>query len=147
MSLDNYGASLLFVQRIMNSNSDRLKISAPQMLFGNTLNVDRGIFVNIPGTKSAIPLSQHLDSILPLHKIWIQFITGNSLQAFAKELLRTDEMNMKERHRTFRTHRISLVLVHDCIWSTANAFVYALARSYKSDQRILNFRQALLDDW
>ena len=80
----------------MNSNSDRLKISAPQMLFGNTLNVDRGIFVNIPGTKSAIPLSQHLDSILPILKIWIQFITGNSLQAFAKELLRTDEMNMKK---------------------------------------------------
>ena len=57
------------------------------MLFGNILNVDRGIFVNIPGTKSAIPLSQHLDSILPLHKIWIQFITGNSIRLLLRNYL------------------------------------------------------------
>ena len=35
-----------FVQRILNSNhSDRLKISASQMLFGNMLNLDKGIFI------------------------------------------------------------------------------------------------------
>ena len=42
-SLTDYKKSLPFVQRILNSNhSDRLKISAAQMLFGNTLNLDRG---------------------------------------------------------------------------------------------------------
>ena len=37
-SLENYAQSLPFVQRILNSNhSDRLKISASQLLFGNFL--------------------------------------------------------------------------------------------------------------
>ena len=45
-SLENYAQSLPFVQRILNSNhSDRLKISASQLLFGNVLNLDRGIFL------------------------------------------------------------------------------------------------------
>ena len=45
-SLTDYKKSLPFVQRILNSNhSDRLKISAAQMLFGNMLNLDRGIFL------------------------------------------------------------------------------------------------------
>ena len=39
-SLTDYNKSLPFVQRILNSNhSDRLKISAAQMLFGNMLNL------------------------------------------------------------------------------------------------------------
>ena len=45
-SLTNYKKSLPFVQRTLISNhSDRLKISAAQMLFGNMLNLDRGIFL------------------------------------------------------------------------------------------------------
>ena len=45
VSLDGYRKSLPFVQRILNSNhSDRLKISASQMLFGNMLDLDAGIF-------------------------------------------------------------------------------------------------------
>ena len=45
LSLPGYKKSLPFVQRILNSNhSDRLKISASQMLFGNMLNLDKGIF-------------------------------------------------------------------------------------------------------
>ena len=44
-SLENYSQSLPFVQRILNSNhSDRLKISASQLLFGNVLNSDRCTF-------------------------------------------------------------------------------------------------------
>jgi transposase InsO family protein len=44
-SLKKYAESLPFVQRILNSNcSDRLKISASQLLFGNIVNLDRGIF-------------------------------------------------------------------------------------------------------
>ena len=45
-SLTDYKKPLPFVQRILNSNhSNRLKISAAQMLFGNMLNSDRGIFL------------------------------------------------------------------------------------------------------
>ena len=44
LSLTDYKKSLPFVQRILNSNrSDRLKISASQMLFGNMLNLDKEI--------------------------------------------------------------------------------------------------------
>ena len=47
-SLDDYKISLPFVQRILNSShSDRLKISASQMLFGNMLNLDRVIFAPV----------------------------------------------------------------------------------------------------
>ena len=79
LSVDNSRASLHFLQRIINSNnSDRLRISSSQMLlFGNMLNLDRGIFVNIPDTKSATPLSKHLDSLLS--------IQDNSLEASAKK--------------------------------------------------------------
>ena len=107
LSLDNYRASLPFVQRIINSNySDRLKISASQMLFGNMLNLDRGIFVNIPDTKSEIPLSKHLDSLLS--------IQDNLLKASATELLRTDEIHMKDTERLEHTEFLpdSFVLVH-----------------------------------
>ena len=49
LSLDNYKQSLPFVQRILNANySDRLKISSSQMLFGNMLDLDRGIFLEHP---------------------------------------------------------------------------------------------------
>ena len=61
------------------------------MLFGNMLNLDRGIFVNIPDRKSAIPLSKHMNSLLS--------IQDNLLQASAKELLRTDEIHMKDTER------------------------------------------------
>ena len=44
VTLEDYKTSLPFVQRILNSNhSDRLKISASQLLFGNVLKLDRGI--------------------------------------------------------------------------------------------------------
>ena len=105
LSLDNYRASQL--QRIINSNySGRLKISASQMLLGNMLNLDRGIFVNIPDTKSAIPLSKHLNSLFS--------IQDNLLETSAKELLRTNEIHMKDTERLEHTEFLhdSLVLVH-----------------------------------
>ena len=44
VTLEDCKRSLPFVQRILNSNhSDRLKISASQLLFGNVLKLDRGI--------------------------------------------------------------------------------------------------------
>ena len=62
-SLTDYKKSLQFVQRILNSNhSDRLKISATQMLFNNMLNLDRGIF---------LPLEERPVSIRPYFFICI----------------------------------------------------------------------------
>ena len=49
LSLVDYRKSLPFVQRILNSNhSDRLKISASQLLFENILDLDAGIFDKFP---------------------------------------------------------------------------------------------------
>ena len=60
VSLENYKESLPFVQRILNSNySGRLKISASQLLFGNMLNLDRGIF---------LPKEEQIPSVKPLSK-------------------------------------------------------------------------------
>ena len=68
--ISEYKKSLPFVQRILNSNhSDRLKISASQMLFNNMLNLDKGIFIPKSERSSASkPLSQYM-SMLP-NSIW-----------------------------------------------------------------------------
>ena len=45
-SVDDYAMTLPIVQRILNAAySDRTKISASQLLFGNALNLDRGLFL------------------------------------------------------------------------------------------------------
>ena len=82
--LCDYKKSLPFVQRTLNSNrSDRLKISAAQMLFGNMLNLDRGIFLPLEEMPVSIrPLSLYASEMLAMQK--------NLLEKFAAELLRTD---------------------------------------------------------
>ena len=67
-SLIDYQKSLPFVQRILNSNhSDRLKISAAQMLFGNMLNLDRGIFLPLDERPVSIrPLSLYASEMLAM---------------------------------------------------------------------------------
>ena len=68
LSLTDYKKSLPFVQRILNSNrSDRSKISASQMLFGNMLNLDKGIFIPKSERSSASkPLSQYMSDLLAI---------------------------------------------------------------------------------
>ena len=68
LSLTDYKKSLPFVQRILNSNhNDRLKISASQMLFGNMLNLDKGIFIPQSEHSSASkPLSQYMSDLLAI---------------------------------------------------------------------------------
>ena len=76
------------MQRILNSNhSDRLKISAAQILFGNMLNLDRGIF---------LPLEERPVSIRPLSLYAIEMLAmqKNLLEKSAVELLRTDLLHM-----------------------------------------------------
>ena len=84
LSLENYKDSLPFVQRIINSNhSDRLKISAADLLFGKMLSLDRGIFLpRTEQTSTTKPLSSHASKLLKMQ--------DNLLNASAKELLRTD---------------------------------------------------------
>ena len=67
------------MQRILNSkHSDRLKISASQMLFGNVIKLDRGIFLpNSEQTVSEKPLSSRMSDMLQ--------IQDNLLKASVKE--------------------------------------------------------------
>jgi Chromo (CHRromatin Organisation MOdifier) domain len=108
-TLENYPQSLPFVQRIINSNySDRLKISASQLLFGNVLNLDRGIF--LPEAERLVaetkPLSRHMSKMLKMQ--------DSLLKASAKELLRTDLLHVSAKQlQTPTEYPIdSYVLVH-----------------------------------
>jgi hypothetical protein len=93
VTLDDYSTSLPFVQRILNSNhSDRLKISAAELLFGNVLKLDRGIFLP-PSERLAIEgkhLSKHMSDFLKMQ--------DSLLKASAKELLRTDLLHQTQSH-------------------------------------------------
>jgi transposase InsO family protein len=107
-SNEDYKKSIPFVQRILNSNySDRLKISAAQMLFGNMLNLDRGIF---------LPISEIIPTKRPLSKYMsdLLLMQDNLLKASAKELLRTDQLHMTSKelfeHKEYPID--SYVLVH-----------------------------------
>ena len=45
-STDDYKSTLPIVQRILNAaHSDHTKVTSSQMLFGNAINLDRGIFL------------------------------------------------------------------------------------------------------
>ena len=108
LSLENYKDSLPFVQRIINSNhSDRLKISAADLLFGKMLSLDRGIFLpRTEQTSTTKPLSSHASKLLKMQ--------DNLLNASAKELLRTDLLHQTSKdifkHKEFAVD--SYVLVH-----------------------------------
>ena len=80
LSLGDNRKSLPFVQQILNSNhSDRLKISASQMLFGYMLDLDAGIFDKFPSrSASDKSLSKCMSNLLS--------IQDNLLNASAKEL-------------------------------------------------------------
>ena len=71
VTLEDYKTSVPFVQRILNSNhSDRLKISASRLLFGNVLKLDRGIF--LPPAERNItddnPLSKRMSNLFKTQK-------------------------------------------------------------------------------
>ena len=96
------------MQRILNSSySDRLKISSSQLLFGNALKLDRGIF---------LPVAERKISTKPLTKITSDMLLmqDSLLKALAKELLRTDLLHMtSEEQNTHKEYPFdSYVLVH-----------------------------------
>ena len=91
----------------MNANySDRLKISSSQMLFGNMVNLDRGIFLNYPERLVYKPLSGYMSKLLSMQ--------DNLLKASASELLRTDTLRLttKELHKHTVFLPDTYVLVH-----------------------------------
>jgi hypothetical protein len=65
-SVDDYKLTLPIVQRILNAAySDHTKVSAAQLLFGNAVNLDRGLF--LPQIERPIqdgPLSVHMSQML-----------------------------------------------------------------------------------
>ena len=67
------------MQRILNSNhSDRLKILEAQMLLGNMLNLDRGIFLTLEERPVSIrPLSLYASEMLAMQKIYLKNLLQN----------------------------------------------------------------------
>ena len=108
LSLGDYRKSLPFVRQILNSNhSDRLKISASQMFFGNMLDLDAGIFDKFSSrSASDKPLSKNMSNLLS--------IQGNLVKVSAKELLRTDLLHLTTKEQNKHTEYAidSYVLVH-----------------------------------
>ena len=107
-SLEDYKLALPFVMRIINSNhSDRIKISSAQLLFGNCVNPDCGMFRPIDGVPpSKKSMSVHVSNLLK---------TQESLRkAAAKELLRTDLLHMTHKKQLQHTdyQPETYVLVH-----------------------------------
>ena len=140
LSLTDYKKSLPFVQRILNSNhSDRLKISASQMLFGNMLNLDKGIFIPQPeGSSASKPLSKYMSDLLA--------IQNNLLKASAEELLRNDLLHMTTKEQNIHTEYLpdSYVLVHHRTGLPPTR----LHTNWKGPMRVikgLNSRYTLLD--
>ena len=108
-SLTDYRFSLPFVQRILNSNySDRLKISAADLLFGKIVKLDRGIFEPLQRNPnhSDVRLSTHMSKLLS--------VQDNLLKASAAELLRTDLLHQTNAQTLSYTEHLpgSYVLVH-----------------------------------
>jgi hypothetical protein len=67
-TIDYYHLSLPMVQRIINSSvSDRTKLSSSQILFGNAIDLDRGLFVPskevLEGTQELTPYMSKLLSL------------------------------------------------------------------------------------
>jgi transposase InsO family protein len=102
-SLKKYVESMPLFKRILNSNySDRLKISTSQLLFGNIVNLDRGIFLPVDErpTKSK-PLTKHMSDMLQIQ------------DSLLEELLRTDLLHMTSKEQDLTEFEPnSYVLVH-----------------------------------
>ena len=95
--------SLPFVQRILNSNySDRLKISAADLLFGKVVKLDKGLFEPLQNdfNQNEVRLSKHMSKLLR--------VQDNLSKASAKELLRTDLLHQAQgKHTTPFLHGTS----------------------------------------
>jgi len=81
-NLENYHLAIPIVQRILNSaSSDRTGITPASMLFGNSLDLNRGIF---------LPLSERPSQDIPLST------TMSNMLAFQDKILRTGRTILQE---------------------------------------------------
>ena len=136
ISLDNYKRSIPFVQRILNANySDHLKISSSEMLFGNMLKLDRGIFLKHPERLVHKTLSDYMSKVLAMQ--------DSLLKASAKELLRTATLRLttKELHKNTVYLPDTYVLVHYRTCSPPTR----LHTSWRGPFEGRDFRYTLLD--
>ena len=82
-SLDSYVDSLPFVQRILNANySDRLKVSAAELLFGKMLDLDSGLFMpreERSHSTSLAPISSYMQKLLDTQDSLLKIAVENSL--------------------------------------------------------------------
>ena len=78
-TIDDYRLCIPMVQRIMNATfSDRTKLSPSQILFGNALDLDRGILA--PPKERAInvePLSEYMTKLLKVQRSIIDLAKKN----------------------------------------------------------------------
>jgi hypothetical protein len=87
-TVDNWRLSLPMVQRIMNATfSDRTKLSSSQILFGNALNLDRGIFTAPTEiSRETQPLSDYMIKLLA--------IQDNIMTIARNNIIFTDSMHL-----------------------------------------------------
>jgi hypothetical protein len=87
-TVDNWRLSLPMVQRIMNATfSDRTKLSSSQILFGNALNLDRGIFTAPKEiSRDTQPLSDYMIKLLA--------IQDNIMTIARNNIIFTDSMHL-----------------------------------------------------
>lgn len=78
-TVDNWRTSLPMVQRIMNATfSDRTKLSSATILFGNAINLDRGIFAPPSEvSRDAQPLSDYMINLLAVQDNIITIARNN----------------------------------------------------------------------
>jgi transposase InsO family protein len=87
-TVENWRLSLPMVQRIMNATfSDRTKLSSSQILFGNALNLDRGIFApSSEVSRDTQPLSDYMIKLLA--------IQDNIMTIARNNIIFTDSMHL-----------------------------------------------------
>jgi transposase InsO family protein len=87
-SVDNYKSTLPIVQRILNAAySDRTNVSSSQLLFGNAINLDRGLFLPpLERPNQTEPLSNHMSQMLQFQ---------DEVMTKARDIFqKTDELHM-----------------------------------------------------
>jgi hypothetical protein len=87
-SIDDYKSTLPIVQRILNAAySDHTKLSASQLLFGNAINLDRGLFLPpLERPTQGQPLSVHMSKMLQFQ---------DEVMAKARDIFKqSDELHM-----------------------------------------------------
>ena len=115
-----------------------LKISASQMLFGNMLNLDKGVFTPISERSSSLkPLSNNTRDSLA--------IQDNLLKASAEELLGADLLHMTTKKQIMHKKYSEFLCINSLSHRfTANLFAHEFERSNKSSQGIKS-RSTLLN--